>query len=134
MVPYINSNYNPLDNAYHVTLSGDNNVESENEKVTAQYTAALDHEVEAPVTLNLEGFTVDDINSISEGEIDELTNAGVQISADANGEAVLNITFAADVDKTGSIVASINETDDNIGFDNTDDLEIDVDTTENDSI
>ena len=86
------------------------------------------------MTLNLEGFTVDDINSISEGEIDELTNAGVQISADANGEAVLNITFAADVDKTGSIVASINETDDNIGFDNTDDLEIDVDTTENDSI
>ncbi|MBF8437501.1 hypothetical protein I0Q91_10440 [Halanaerobiaceae bacterium Z-7014] len=132
MVPFINSNYNPLNKAGHVFITGDNYVESENKVFTAQYTVSMDHEVEAPVTLKLEGFADEDIKEISQGDISDFINGGMKITTDDKGEVLIDITFAADVNEEGSIIANIDETDDNIGSFDEDELEINVDTTGND--
>lgn len=84
------------------------------------------------MTLNLEGFADEDIKEISQGDISDFINGGIKTTTDANGEVLLEITFAANVDKTGSISATIDKEEDNIGSDYTDELEINVDTNGND--
>lgn len=118
------------DGATEVSLTGDKDIEADGEKAEGEYTATLDEEVEADVTFTLDTFEEANIDSVSEGEISELVNHGIVITADADGEAGLDIIFASDVEDTGTLEASIDEDDDLVAESDSNTLDIDVDTTE----
>ena len=114
-----------------VDLTGDTTVEASLLTASGTYTAALfGPAVGAEVVFKLTGFVASDINSISIGNIADLLSGGVTIPTDANGEAELVITFAAGVDKFGTLTASINDTDPKVDTTASDNQVITVDTTE----
>lgn len=114
-----------------VDLTGDTAVEADLITASGTYTAALFGPAEgAEVVFELTGFVASDINSISIGNIADLLSGGVTIPSDASGEAELTITFAAGVNKTGTLTASIDDTDPKVDTTASDNQLISVNTTE----
>jgi len=114
-----------------VDLTGDATVEADLITASGTYTAALiGPAVGAEVVFELTGFVASDINSISIGNIPDLLSGGVTISSDTNGEAELTITFAAGVNKNGTLTASIDDTDPKVDTTASDNQVIAVNTTE----
>ena len=114
-----------------VTLTGDATVEADLLTASGTYTAALFGPAEgAEVVFTLTGFVGSDIHSISTGSIADLLAGGVTIPSDASGEAELVITFVADVDKSGTLTAAIDDTDPKVDTTASDNQVITVDTTE----
>jgi len=114
-----------------VDLTGDATVEADLITASGTYTAALfGPAVGAEVVIKLTGFVAGDINSISIGNIADLLSGGVTIPSDANGDAKLVITFAAGVNKTGTLTVSINDTDPKVDTTASDNQVIAVNTTQ----
>ena len=115
--------------ATEVELYGDQDLEAVGESKTGEYTASLNESVETSIVFTLDEFIEEDIESLSEGEVSELLADGVELTADSEeGEAELDIGFAAEVDNKGTLTAAINEDDENVEESDEDSLEITVDT------
>ncbi len=105
-------NINTLTKVNEVNLSGDQTLLANNENITGGYTAELDKNVEGVnIRFELKEFAKEDIVSVSTGNVEDLINDGITISSDDQGEAFLGITFAAGVDKEGTIQVFIEKED-----------------------
>ncbi len=114
-----------------VDLTGDAIVEADLLTASGTYTAALfGPAVGAEVVFKLSGFVAGDIISVSRGTIVDLLAGGVTVLSDANGEAELIITFAAGINKSGILIATIDDADPKVDTTASDNQVITVDTTE----
>ena len=114
-----------------VTLTGGTPVEEDNAIGVSENTAALNKaNAGCPVVFTLATFLAADIEAVSVGTIADLLDGGVTVYTDDSGEAELDITFKADVDKSGVLTAAITGADHYLlGANDTDTETIVVDTT-----
>ncbi len=117
--------------ASEVTLTGETDIRADDTTTTETYTAELDASIEnIPVNFSLSDFLEDDIDSVSEGDKADLVGAGIEVNTDENGVAELDITFAAGIDKSGDLTASIDDEHESVSVSDSDTITLNVNTTE----
>jgi len=99
-----------IEEANMISLSGEDEVSSNNEPVTETYTAQLDVETYGVPVVFQTSFSETDIDDIGEGSVEDFcSEEGVTVTTDSNGIASLSVTFSDGLDKEEDIVASIDD-------------------------
>ncbi len=117
--------------AGNISLSGEARITADHSPAAGSYTATLDEELAGvTVTFTLSGFAAADIAGLSTGTAADLVGAGLTVQTGSGGDAVLTITFAAGVDKSGILAAAIDASDPMADYSDSDSLAITVITVD----
>lgn len=132
----ITEEFTMVQNAYTVSLSGYPEIEADGTDAGGSFAATLDKEIESvPIKFELEDFIAGDIDAALHVEtsdpvsVEDLVGVGIDLGTDEDGKATLQITFAAEVDKSGNLVASIDDGHALVAESDSDTLLLQVDTT-----
>ena len=112
-----------------VTLTGEETVQADNQRVTETYTADIGIErAGIPVTFVLDTYSAGQIYAVDPEEVNDLLFGGIVVPTGEDGTASIDITFESDVDTAGDLTASISDEHERVTENTDDTITITTDT------